>query len=575
MTKISNLYTLTNYISANSSGNVVIAAPSSGYALDVTGTGRFTSYLTANGYYVPDTLQQGYTTINGRNGMLVNGTSDYTSLMSGGFETMFLNSAGRVGIGTTAPNLRLSTLGFGSYTSGSVDVAEFVDQIGTSAKRGIILGYVANGTAATAGLIRVPNNGTLSLNPDGGNVGIGTSTPASLLHLKSGNIIISKTGIGSGTEVGNIEFRNDYMGQYPWAQIKGVNGSTHDFSNITFWTTYGFNSMSEKMRITSDGNVGIGTTSVTDRLTIKGTGNYTGISVDTGSATGGAYIAVKQNGVSSGFFGGSGAALGDTSTDLALYAEGSKGIRFYTNATNERMRITSGGNVGIGTTSPSALLHVVGSIYQSDASKSIVSNKWGVYNGGATTMDFDYNSAGAVTWIASGTEKMRLTGAGNLCLNRNAAPAQSYPLVIRAGSGDYIWKLYSPSDVYQGDAYLSNGDGQFHIRNGSADVWLTTSAGGWSNNSDISIKENLVKIEDALAKVNSVNGYTYNIIDDETSQAGLVAQEIELVLPEAVSSHFSKTYERELKGLNYDALVPLLVEAIKELSAKITALESK
>jgi hypothetical protein len=190
-------------------------------------------------------------------------------------------------------------------------------------------------------------------------------------------------------------------------------------------------------------------------------------------------------------------------------------------------------------------------------------------------MDFDYNSAGAVTWIASGTEKMRLTGAGNLCLNRNAAPAQSYPLVIRAGSGDYIWKLYSPSDVYQGDAYLSNGDGQFHIRNGSADVWLTTSAGGWSNNSDISIKENLVKIEDALAKVNSVNGYTYNIIDDETSQAGLVAQEIELVLPEAVSSHFSKTYERELKGLNYDALVPLLVEAIKELSAKITALESK
>lgn len=46
MTKISNLYSLTNYITANTSGNIVISAPSSGYALDVTGTGRFTGALT-------------------------------------------------------------------------------------------------------------------------------------------------------------------------------------------------------------------------------------------------------------------------------------------------------------------------------------------------------------------------------------------------------------------------------------------------------------------------------------------------------------------------------------------------
>jgi hypothetical protein len=50
MTKISNLYALTNYITANTSGNVVIAAPSSGYALDVTGTGRYTGALTANSF---------------------------------------------------------------------------------------------------------------------------------------------------------------------------------------------------------------------------------------------------------------------------------------------------------------------------------------------------------------------------------------------------------------------------------------------------------------------------------------------------------------------------------------------
>ena len=49
MTKISNLYSLTNYITASTSGNIVISAPSSGYALDVTGTGRFTSTATLDG----------------------------------------------------------------------------------------------------------------------------------------------------------------------------------------------------------------------------------------------------------------------------------------------------------------------------------------------------------------------------------------------------------------------------------------------------------------------------------------------------------------------------------------------
>ena len=83
---------------------------------------------------------------------------------------------------------------------------------------------------------------------NGTNVGINTASPVSLLHLQSGNLTIAKTAVGSGTEVGNITFRNDYMGAYDWAAIKAVNGGTHDFSNIVFYTTYGFNSMSEKMR---------------------------------------------------------------------------------------------------------------------------------------------------------------------------------------------------------------------------------------------------------------------------------------------------------------------------------------
>jgi hypothetical protein len=92
-----------------------------------------------------------------------------------------------------------------------------------------------------------------------GYIGLGTTTPVSLLHIQSGSLTIAKTAIGSATEVGNITFRNDWMGPYDWAQIKGVNGSNHDFSNIVFSTTYGFNSMSEKARITSDGYLRLAT----------------------------------------------------------------------------------------------------------------------------------------------------------------------------------------------------------------------------------------------------------------------------------------------------------------------------
>ncbi len=113
---------------------------------------------------------------------------------------MTVVSTGTVGFGTTLPNMRISTLGFGDYTTGSINVAEFVDQIGSSAKRGIILGYYANGTNAIAGSIRVPNNGNLVINPDGGNTLIGTITDLGasykLQTLGSGGVASTCTGAG-------------------------------------------------------------------------------------------------------------------------------------------------------------------------------------------------------------------------------------------------------------------------------------------------------------------------------------------------------------------------------------------
>ena len=96
--------------------------------------------------------------------------------------------------------------------------------------------------------------------------------------------------------------------------------------------------------------------------------------------------------------------------------------------------------------------------------------------------------------------------------------------------------------------------------------------------SDERLKENIQPIEDALSKVNQLKGCTFTYTADGKESAGLIAQDVEKVLPSAVS-------EKELplkvddgekyKVLQYDQTIGLLVEAIKELSAKVELLENK
>ena len=64
----------------------------------------FSSYITANGHYVPNTGEQGFATLNGSYGMLLNGALGYVALMSGGNETIYLSNTGKVGIGNTSPD---------------------------------------------------------------------------------------------------------------------------------------------------------------------------------------------------------------------------------------------------------------------------------------------------------------------------------------------------------------------------------------------------------------------------------------------------------------------------------------
>ena len=92
--------------------------------------------------------------------------------------------------------------------------------------------------------------------------------------------------------------------------------------------------------------------------------------------------------------------------------------------------------------------------------------------------------------------------------------------------------------------------------------------------SDERLKDNIAPIDDPLAKVISISGNTFDWnenTNNEGSDTGVIAQEIEaLGLPGLVT-----TRDNGYKAVRYEKLVPLLVEAIKELSGKVDALEQK
>jgi hypothetical protein len=93
----------------------------------------------------------------------------------------------------------------------------------------------------------------------------------------------------------------------------------------------------------------------------------------------------------------------------------------------------------------------------------------------------------------------------------------------------------------------------------------------FSSSSDIRKKENIVKIDEALDKVLKISGYTYNFKGDDRKLAGVIAQELEEVLPEVVYEIDDIEYGKT-KAVRYGNIVSLLIEAIKELKAQLDAI---
>ena len=94
--------------------------------------------------------------------------------------------------------------------------------------------------------------------------------------------------------------------------------------------------------------------------------------------------------------------------------------------------------------------------------------------------------------------------------------------------------------------------------------------------SDIRLKKDIAPIEDAVTKVQQLNGCTFTYLKDDRKSAGLIAQDVEKVLPSAVIEDEAVFHGEEgetYKTVQYDQLIGLLVEAVKELKAEIEELK--
>jgi hypothetical protein len=99
---------------------------------------------------------------------------------------------------------------------------------------------------------------------------------------------------------------------------------------------------------------------------------------------------------------------------------------------------------------------------------------------------------------------------------------------------------------------------------GNLGVSGTVTAADFNTTSDIALKDNINVIDSALSKISQLNGYTFNWKNNDKEAVGIMAQEVEQVLPQIVA-----TGEDGYKKVSYDSLIPLLIEAVKELSAKV------
>jgi len=181
---------------------------------------------------------------------------------------------------------------------------------------------------------------------------------------------------------------------------------------------------------------------------------------------------------------------------------------------------------------------------------------------GAGTSDI---TLGANTWTGLQTFNAGATIPTNQTLNLgNVELLSASNLVMDVNSGDFFIRDGNNANTVRFAFDISSGHFQ---ADGNITAYQATFV------SDQRLKQNIINIEAPLEKIKHLNGVNFEWISSGIKSAGVIAQDVETVLPEAVFENINKNTGAEYKTVNYDALHSIYIEAIKELTQKVEALE--
>ena len=232
---------------------------------------------------------------------------------------------------------------------------------------------------------------------------------------------------------------------------------------------------------------------------------------------------------------------------------------------SESMRIDSSGNVGIGTSSPSAKLDVNGNI----AGGSV-----NVFGTSTPANGINNVTTNALGFFTNSTERMRIDSSGNL--------------LVGTTSGAWIGRLNAASDsssaFYPMAVNNTNTGTTSQIvvdiyRNGTRTGYITNTnnSTSFTSTSDYRLKEDIQPMQNALAKVSTLKPVTYKWKSDGSDGQGFIAHELQDVFPDAVHGEkdaADKDGNPFYQGIDTSFLVATLTAAIQEQQAIITQLQA-
>ena len=483
------------------------------------------------------------------------------------------DNSGNVGIGTTSPAYKLDVYGRERITQFGADAATAdATLIAANSASGRSINFLTNCTVgaynniANVGDLGIMFNdgtidtGNLWIGPwasppakgikilTNGNVGIGTNNPLVEFDVVgSANISNILTVTNSlSTPLVNMSSLGTNNGQI--IGLSTINGLAWPPIDDALWSTNGNDIYND-----NTGNVGIGISNPAYKLDVYGStihfnalSNKNVIFFSTAVSEG---FAMTWNSISVG-------AVNGQTEIISAKGGGNGGFDFFTGVTDNTaavagdlaVRITGDKKMGIGGNYTPATNLVVNSVTPS------------ISTGFAVRSADVYTVIGNVENAGDNYGSIQVTRAGN----DTTIGTVPWPLVIQPLGGD---TTTGGNLIVSGSASIGASINPSYGLYVAGDIYAT---GNITAGSDARFKTNINTIENALSTVKNIRGVSYETIDTHRKNIGVIAQEIEKVLPEVV---LTDTTENQFKSVAYGNIVGVLIEAIKELSSRVDNLE--